>query len=226
MRLLPGLPGVPVLTHGLFRGDMDRIGRKILLSMVVLVTSVGAAVVAPGHSAAAVEGGKRVVNPWAVFIRSSRGSGHSCTGSLISARWVLTAAHCVITGVKGQLPVKDPPSDFTATVGFHGINATRFKVSEIKLFDPGVALGQCGVADVDLALMKLASRVPASSRLFAGHRAARRFGNYWRTLPVMVAVARRLRVRPHRRCLCYAGCLQHHFQRQDPCRDAEPHYSG
>jgi len=142
---------------------MDRISRKILLSMVVLVASVGAVVFAPSHPAAAVEGGNPVLNPWAVFIKSS--SGYSCTGSLISAQWVLTAAHCVITGADGQLPVKDPTSDFTATVDFRGINATMFKVSDIELFDPDVTLGTCGVADVDLALVKLASPVPASSPL-------------------------------------------------------------
>ena len=146
---------------------MDRISRKILLSIVVLVASVGAAVVAPSQPAAAVKGGKPVLNPWAVFIKSSRGSGYSCTGSLISAQWVLTAAHCVITdGAEGQLPVKYPTSDFTVTVDYEGINETApLKVSDIELFDPQDPLGKCGVADVDLALMKLASPIPASGPL-------------------------------------------------------------
>ncbi len=156
--------GHPLSLMGLLGGDMNRISRKFLLIMVVVVASVGAAVVAPGHPAAAVEGGKPVLNPWAVFIRNKE-SGASCTGSLISAQWVLTAAHCVITGAEGQLPVKDPTQDFTVIVDFHGINPTKFEISDIKLFDPDVPLGQCGVADVDLALMKLASRIPASSPL-------------------------------------------------------------
>jgi hypothetical protein len=80
-----------------------------LFGRVVLVACTLASVLLTGGPASAIVGGQEVTQeyPWAVVVEHSRGS---CSGALISPRWVLTAGHCIVTDRPGQAE-NDPGLD-------------------------------------------------------------------------------------------------------------------
>lgn len=56
----------------------------------------------PPHGRGKIVGGKKVLagsNPWQVSLWRMREKRHFCGGSLVSDRWVVTAAHCVARGI-------------------------------------------------------------------------------------------------------------------------------
>ncbi|XP_034244259.1 trypsin-1-like [Thrips palmi] len=90
--------------------------------------------------------------PWLVSI--TRGGGHFCGGSLVSKRWVLTAAHCLCSGSSEPLR----PEQVRVSVGQHDLRereASTVGVARL-LMHPGY---ECSHFVHDVALMKLSEDV-------------------------------------------------------------------
>ncbi len=60
--------------------------------------------------------------PWIVLIRTSGTPPKSCGGSILSRKWVVTAAHCVTSS--------EPISSYTVTAGIHNKNRVLGKGKE------------------------------------------------------------------------------------------------
>jgi secreted trypsin-like serine protease len=105
-----------------------------------------------------IVGGDVVTNPkawpWQVALTTERGS--LCGGSVISERWVLTAAHCVTDKKNGQAL---PASELTIIEGVQDLTRPeqrKLKVKRVVLKDY-----RPGVFENDIALLELAD--PATS---------------------------------------------------------------
>lgn len=113
----------------------------------------GAATASPG-AAASIVGGKiaKIADfPSLAFIsaRDKKGGGFDCTGTVISPRVILTAAHCIEDLDAGGLT---PADEYTVTTGF--VNPHQAKGADLirvagthvfPEFDPGIVRGDAGV---------------------------------------------------------------------------------
>lgn len=126
----------------------------LLLAAVLLTVAVRAAPEAPE-----IVGGQEADPgewPWQVALvrkGDSPFNGQFCGGSIIDRNWVLTAAHCVDTSAPGDLDI---------IAGIHDLrvpdpNIARVAISQI-IVHPG---WNDATKDNDIALLKLASAVPA-----------------------------------------------------------------
>jgi secreted trypsin-like serine protease len=118
-----------------------RTGKRLLAGARI----VGGKVAAPG------------THPWQVALVAAEGKvvadAFFCGGSLYSANWVITAAHCVNQGTTA--------SQVDVVVGTQDLRkgGTRLKVAQIIIHK---AYGVGNPNDNDVALLKLASNVPAA----------------------------------------------------------------
>lgn len=89
-------------------------GLVLVAALAALLAAVPAAEAQTAH--AAIVGGSRIdvqTVPWQVYV--GVGSNLACGGSILDARRVLTAAHCVVP--EGQAAAR-PASDFTVLAGY------------------------------------------------------------------------------------------------------------
>ena len=95
-----------------------RANRRVLAGVIALSAAGAAgAVLVPG-SASAIVGGEPVPvtsTPWQVSLQD--GSGHFCGGSVLDARTILTAAHCVEGAASGHLMVRAGVTNRTDSTG-------------------------------------------------------------------------------------------------------------
>jgi elastase-2 len=93
--------------------------RAVTTVALLLVVCLGFGLVAP--PAGAIVGGEPTTvaaAPWAVFVRVSAGAyGAACSGSILDSLHVLTAAHCLFTGLVSGAGVLVKPSQVTVVAG-------------------------------------------------------------------------------------------------------------
>jgi len=106
--------------------------------------------------------------PWMASIQSQGSNWHGCGASIIAPGWILTAAHCVINQQTGQVL----PTKYEIVVGLHDRrdtrNARRHPVSKV-IVHPKIGREGWNVAnaDVDIALMKLATPIALGGHIQA-----------------------------------------------------------
>ena len=141
----------------------------IALTAAVATTTTGLIPV----PALAVEQGTSITTapPWAAYVTVVGKYGvqvteESCTGTIVSDGWVLTAAHCVVkhnkSGAETTTPL--PGRAFAIVLGRSNLNKThqgaQFSVDQVKVdpnFNPGTLAN-------DAALVHLVGTLPATAR--------------------------------------------------------------
>jgi trypsin len=72
--------------------------------------------------------------PWAVLIKKIGGDSTICSGSVISKRWIVTAAHCILnaqnTGYKSPLPL----GNTQVVIGCANLDSNKCVTYNVKLF--------------------------------------------------------------------------------------------
>jgi secreted trypsin-like serine protease len=134
-----------------------------LLAALALVTTAGAATSTPPHSRI-VGGSAAAEGAWPAqgYLTLQRSDGqYACGGSLVSARWFLTAGHCASNADGSVLA----PSAFKITLGVANRNlqmsANQFTVDQVQR-DPDYVPEQAdGGPHSDLALLHISAALPA-----------------------------------------------------------------
>ncbi|HEY7965726.1 MAG TPA: serine protease [Solirubrobacteraceae bacterium] len=149
------------------------------LAAVALLSAPQAAGAEPGAHAAIVGGAAAAAGqlPWLAYIHRAEGGGayEWCTGTVVAANLVLTAAHCVEDVSSGTL---DPAADFTVVTGSPDwSDAAHDEVSAVTQVIPdktSIETSNNGINVVgDAALLQLTTSTTAPSvTLYDGSDAA------------------------------------------------------
>jgi Trypsin len=144
--------------------------RKLIARCVAVLMIAGLAVVLPTSPANAIRNGISITTakPWSAFItidkRSILGtgiSGSGCTGTVVSDKWVLTAAHCTVDD-NGALYNS---TAFRIYLGQDNIakptNGVEFRVVNVVRF-PNFHIGN--LVKGDLALLEIGGTLPPGVR--------------------------------------------------------------
>ena len=138
--------------------------RRIVLSLLVL-----AAVFAAGDTAGAAQYAPRIVGgapslqpfPAQGYLRISgaEGKNYACAGTLLSARWLLTAGHCVTDPITYKLV---GATNLKVDLGGSRINGPGMVPYDVKgvVRHAAYAFNSGGVPDRDLALLELDTPSP------------------------------------------------------------------
>jgi hypothetical protein len=138
-----------------------------VLRSLALVVAVGAIAVGIASGAARVVGGSAIqvqAAPWTVFVQSTIGNLRlSCTGSVIDASHVVTAAHCMFDDLghpvsAANVTVKAGISNFSAPLP---TDAEQDRTATAVRIHPGYLSSQPGHPD-DVAVIALSSPLDLS----------------------------------------------------------------
>lgn len=111
-----------------------------------------------------IVGGSRAVAPWQVGLvvaGTSAAKGLFCGGSLIAPHWVLTAAHCVVDRLTGQISLSEEIQVIVNTQDL-ALTGTYVTVAEVIPHENY----QARTSDNDIALLKLRTPVPSPNPIF------------------------------------------------------------
>jgi hypothetical protein len=143
--------------------------RYVFLTLGLLAAS--ALSVVPIQRASAISQGGSIANApaWAAYVTTVdktlflQDAETSCTGTIVAADWVLTAAHCVVVHKNGvPTGTPDPLSKFRVVLGRSNLSKTyqggQWTVDKVIVYPSYPAAGS-----FDLALMHLHGALPASA---------------------------------------------------------------
>lgn len=147
-------------------------------ALMVLAMVLPATASAGGDAQASIIGGRAAAIaefPSLAYIEASQGdSGFACTGTVVSPRVILTAAHCVEDVERGTFTPSGRYAVATATTSpGQAVRENVFKVVETHVFpgfDPGSLRGDAAILVLDrpTAAPPLALAGPADAGLYGG----------------------------------------------------------
>ena len=104
-------------------------------------------------------------HPWVVAIMQYQVDNLHCSGSIISSKYILTAAHCMIGVDKSKLEIvlgasnlKDPRNSRKGVI--------KRRINDYQLHDKNE-----GVADYDIAVIEVVGEIPFEVSTFSGCQA-------------------------------------------------------
>jgi len=137
-------PGGSYALEGLLPGEPYSVSQALPFGWTHVTSSISSAASASSPRAASIiNGEEQDIEDFPFQVSLMQGNFHFCGGTVVNSRWVLTAAHCVVNRLPGDVDVVLGTANLQT-------GGTRFSVGAIRIHPDYV-----GGGDFDVAMLRL-----------------------------------------------------------------------